>query len=62
MTPHTTSLLLDVFAVNLCDWCFLKQDFPHLLNGQAGGGIWYASSVVEELAVQGFHCQAAHES
>ena len=39
-----------------------RENFSHLLDGQAGGGVWYAGSVVEELAMQGFHFQAAHKS
>ena len=62
VTPDTTSLLLDVFTVKLPGWRFLSQDFPDLLDGQAGSWIGYARSVVKELAVQGIHCQAAHGS
>src|ERR1700691_5649188 len=39
-----------------------REDFPDLLDGQAGSWIGYARSVVTGLAVQGIHCQAAHGS
>src|SRR5208283_2994819 len=39
-----------------------RKGFSHLFDGQVGCGIGNAGSVVEELAVQSFHCYAAHES
>ena len=39
-----------------------REDFSHLFDRQGGGGIGDARSVVEELAVESFNCQTAHES
>jgi hypothetical protein len=55
-------LLLDVITLKLLGWCFLSQQFSDFFDGQVGCGIGDAGSVVEKLSVQGFHCQAAHES